>query len=67
MFIVEKKPKSIPAESYRVLRTNIQYSSIDKKIEKDIRLQVQSQEKVSQLHQVILHLHSHKMRKRFYL
>ena len=34
MFIVEKKPKSIPAESYRVLRTNIQYSSIDKKIER---------------------------------
>lgn len=32
MFIVEKKPKSIPAENYRVLRTNIQYSSIDKKI-----------------------------------
>ncbi|MGG7099116.1 CpsD/CapB family tyrosine-protein kinase [Clostridium sardiniense] len=34
MFIVEKKPKSIPAESYRVLRTNIQYSSIDKKIKR---------------------------------
>lgn len=34
MFIVEKKPKSIPAESYRVLRTNIQYSSIDKKVKK---------------------------------
>lgn len=34
MFIVEKKPKSIPAESYRVLRTNIQYSSIDKRIKR---------------------------------
>ena len=34
MFIVEKKPKSIPAENYRVLRTNIQYSSIDKKIKR---------------------------------
>lgn len=34
MFIVEKKPKSIPAESYRALRTNIQYSSIDKKIKR---------------------------------
>ncbi|MGG7078806.1 CpsD/CapB family tyrosine-protein kinase [Clostridium sardiniense] len=34
MFIVEEKPKSIPAESYRVLRTNIQYSSVDKKINK---------------------------------
>jgi len=32
MFIVEKKPKSITAESYRTLRTNIQYSSFDKKI-----------------------------------
>lgn len=29
MFIVEKKPKSIAAESYRTLRTNIQYSSFD--------------------------------------
>ena len=27
MFIVEKEPKSIAAESYRTLRTNIQYSS----------------------------------------
>ena len=34
MFIVEKKPKAIPAESYRVLRTNIQYSSVDNKIKK---------------------------------
>ena len=34
MFIVEKKPKSIPAESYRVLRTNIQYSSIDRKMKR---------------------------------
>ncbi|MDD6795971.1 MAG: CpsD/CapB family tyrosine-protein kinase, partial [Clostridiaceae bacterium] len=32
MFVVEKKPKSITAESYRTLRTNIQYSSFDKKI-----------------------------------
>ena len=31
MFIVEKKPKSIAAEAYRSLRTNIQYSSFDKK------------------------------------
>lgn len=30
MFIVEKQPKSIAAESYRTLRTNIQYSSFDK-------------------------------------
>lgn len=31
MFIVEKEPKSIAAEAYRSLRTNIQYSSFDKK------------------------------------
>lgn len=31
MFIVESEPKSIAAESYRTLRTNIQYSSFDKK------------------------------------
>lgn len=30
MFVVEKKPKSIAAEAYRTLRTNIQYSSFDK-------------------------------------
>jgi capsular exopolysaccharide synthesis family protein len=30
MFILEKEPKSIAAESYRTLRTNIQYSSFDK-------------------------------------
>ena len=30
MFIVEKQPKSIAAESYRTLRTNIEYSSFDK-------------------------------------
>jgi capsular exopolysaccharide synthesis family protein len=30
MFIVEKEPKSIAAENYRTLRTNIQYSSFDK-------------------------------------
>ena len=32
MFIVENKPKSISAEAYRTLRTNIQYSSFDKEI-----------------------------------
>ena len=31
-FIVEDKPKSIVAEAYRTLRTNIQYSSFDKEI-----------------------------------
>ena len=31
MFIVEEKPKSIEAEAYRSLRTNIQYSSFDDK------------------------------------
>lgn len=30
MFILEKDPKSMAAESYRTLRTNIQYSSFDK-------------------------------------
>lgn len=30
MFIVENEPRSIAAESYRTLRTNIQYSSFDK-------------------------------------
>ena len=29
MHIVEKEPKSIAAESYRTLRTNIEYSSFD--------------------------------------
>ena len=32
MFIVDKLPNSITAESYRSLRTNIQYSSIDKQV-----------------------------------
>lgn len=32
MFIVEEKPKSVASENYRVLRTNIQYSSFDKEI-----------------------------------
>lgn len=32
MFVVEKNPKSISAESYRTLRTNIQYSLFDKEI-----------------------------------
>jgi capsular exopolysaccharide synthesis family protein len=31
-FVVEQKPKSIAAEAYRTLRTNIQYSSFDKEI-----------------------------------
>lgn len=31
MFIVEKDPKSIVSEAYRSLKTNIQYSSFDKK------------------------------------
>lgn len=31
-FVVEDKPKSIAAEAYRTLRTNIQYSSFDKEI-----------------------------------
>ena len=31
MVIVEKKPKSVAAEAYRSLRTNIQYSSFDNK------------------------------------
>lgn len=30
MFLVDKDPKSIAAESYRVLRTSLEYSSIDK-------------------------------------
>ena len=30
MFVVEKQPKSIAAEAYRSLKTNIQYSSFDK-------------------------------------
>ena len=32
-FIVEGKPKSVVSEAYRTLRTNIQYSSYDKKIQ----------------------------------
>jgi capsular exopolysaccharide synthesis family protein len=31
-FVVEDKPKSVDAEAYRTLRTNIQYSSFDKEI-----------------------------------
>ena len=34
MFIVSKDPKSIAAENYRILRTNIQYSSFDNEIRK---------------------------------
>lgn len=30
MFVIDKKPKSVAAEAYRTLRTNIQYSSFDK-------------------------------------
>ncbi|MPQ43503.1 CpsD/CapB family tyrosine-protein kinase [Clostridium tarantellae] len=33
MFIVDKNPKSISAEAYRALRTNIKYSSFDKTIQ----------------------------------
>ena len=32
MFVVEDNPKSIIAESYKTLRTNIQYSSYDRKL-----------------------------------
>lgn len=32
MFIIEEQPKSIEAETYRVLRTNIEYSSYDKSL-----------------------------------
>ena len=32
MLIVEKNSKSISAEAYKTLRTNIQYSSFDKEI-----------------------------------
>lgn len=32
MFVVEKAPKSVVSEAYKALRTNIQYSSIDKKM-----------------------------------
>lgn len=32
-FVMERKPKSIISESYRTLRTNIQYSSFDKEIQ----------------------------------
>ena len=31
MFVVEKNPKSVAAEAYRTLNTNIHYSSVDKK------------------------------------
>ena len=34
MFVLEKQPKSIEAESYRILRTNIMYSSFDKEIKR---------------------------------
>ncbi|MDO5517457.1 MAG: CpsD/CapB family tyrosine-protein kinase [Clostridium sp.] len=32
-FVAERKPKSVTSEAYRTLRTNIQYSSFDKKIQ----------------------------------
>ncbi|MGL4990057.1 MAG: CpsD/CapB family tyrosine-protein kinase [Sarcina sp.] len=32
MFVVEKQPKSIVSETYRTLRTNIQYSSFDEEL-----------------------------------
>lgn len=34
MLIIEKSPKSIAAESYRTLRTNIKYSSFDKEMKR---------------------------------
>ena len=33
MFVVEKDPKSIAAETYKVLRTNIEYSSYDRDLQ----------------------------------
>ena len=33
MFIVEKDPKSIAAETYKTLRTNIEYSSYDRELQ----------------------------------
>lgn len=32
MLVIEKSPKSVPAEAYRTLRTNIQYASFDKEL-----------------------------------
>ena len=32
MFIVKKNPKSLSAEAYRLLRTNLEYASIDKSL-----------------------------------
>lgn len=32
-FVIERRPKSVVSEAYRTLRTNIQYSSFDKKIQ----------------------------------
>ncbi|WP_035291670.1 CpsD/CapB family tyrosine-protein kinase [Clostridium sp. KNHs214] len=32
MLIIEKEPKSVPAEAFRTLRTNIQYASFDKEV-----------------------------------
>lgn len=34
MFVLEKQPKSVEAESYKILRTNIMYSSFDNKIKR---------------------------------
>lgn len=31
MFTIEKRPKSVISENFRILRTNLQYSSLDKK------------------------------------
>lgn len=31
MFIVDKEPRSVISESFRILRTNLQYSSLDRK------------------------------------
>ena len=52
MFIVEKSPKSVAAEAYRSLKTNIQYSSFDKEY-KTIVILVLIQEKVNLLLQEI--------------
>lgn len=44
MFILERNPKSIVSESYRTLRTNIQYSSFDKQIKSILITSAQSGE-----------------------
>lgn len=44
MFIVEKDPKSIAAETYKTLRTNIQYSSYDRDLQVLVVTSTQPQE-----------------------